>query len=155
MTPPSTVTRIDTNTSTDSLDPQSGIIESEFLKKFRAKFTTADAGTPAWPRQSVNTPAEFASEFTAVFRSMFLLLEDDEVPAAGPAKSAKQMIKELIEETGWPDGTMVPVPDAWKLKRYRAFRRYEISASIAILMEIYNSLGPGGDPSGYPPQRPN
>jgi len=138
------------------IDPDTGMVESEFLKKFRAKFI-GDAENPPWPwpRQTVNTPLEFANEFVAVFRSLFMLLEDDDVPPAGPPNSAKQMVKDLIEETVWPSGAMVPVPDPWKVNRVRAFRRYEIAAAINILMEAYNARGPGGDPSGYPPQRPS
>src|SRR5262245_19448783 len=149
MTPPSNVTRLEPNSSAPGdIDPKTGLVESEFMKKFREKFVGSGLPRP-WPRETVNTPAEFASEFVAVFRSMFMLLVDDELPPEGPPKSAKQMIKELITETGWPIGETVPVPDPWKATRLRAFRRYEISACIAILMQAYKG-GPGGDPSGYP-----
>jgi hypothetical protein len=65
------------------------------------------------------------------------------------------MVKDLIDETHWPNGESIPVPAPWKVNRARAFRRYEIGAAINILMEAYNAQGPGGDPSGYPPQRPS
>ncbi len=136
------------------IDPNTGLVESEFLKKFREKFIGPDAENPPWPREITNTPLEYANEFVAVFRSLFMLLEGEDVPPAGPANSAKQMVKELIDETGWPSGAAVPVPAPWKATRARAFRRYEIAAAINILMGAYNSEGPGGDASGYPPQRP-
>ena len=153
MTPPSNVARMEISSTASDIDPKSGLVESEFLKKFREKFVGTGLPKP-WPRVTVNTPTEYANEFVAVFRSMFMLLEDDEVPPEGPPNSAKQMIKELIAETEWPTGESIPVPDPWKLTRVRAFRRYEISACIAILMQAYKG-GPGGDPSGYPPQRPS
>jgi len=137
----------------NDIDPETGLVESEFLKQFRAKFVGAE--NPPWPRETTNTPMEFANEFVAVFRSLFMLLEDDVVPQVGPAHSAKQMIKELVDETHWPNGATIPVPAPWKPTRARAFRRYEIAAAITILMRAYDKGGPGGDPSGYPPQRPS
>jgi hypothetical protein len=138
----------------NEIDPNTGMIETEFLKKFRKKFSSSDADNAPWPRQSTDTPLEYANEFVAVFRSMFMLLEHDIVPPEGPARSARQLIKELIAETGWPDGESVPVPEPWIPTRYRAFRRYEIACAINILMQLFNKGGPGGDPSGYPPKRP-
>jgi len=152
MTPPNNLALVEPSSD---INADTGLVESEFLKKFRAKFVGSDAENKPWPRQTVNTPLEYANEFVAVFRSLFMLLEDDEVPPTGPAHSARQMVKELIDETHWPSGAAVPVPTPWKVKRVRAFRRYEIGAAISILMEEYNARGPGGDPSGYPPQRPS
>jgi hypothetical protein len=140
----------------NDIDPETGLVESEFLKQFRARFVTPpNAENPSWPRETVNTPMEYANEFVAVFRSLFMLLEGEVVPPVGPAHSAKQMINELVDETHWPNGKDVPVPTPWKGDRARAFRRYEIAAAINILMKVYDKGGPGGDPSGYPPQRPN
>jgi len=152
MTPPNNLALVEPRSD---IDADTGLVESEFLKKFRTKFVGPDQENPPWPRETVNTPLEYSNEFVAVFRSLFMLLEHDEVPPAGPANAAKQMVKELIDETQWPNGAAVPVPTPWKVKRARAFRRYEIGAAINILMEAYNSGGPGGDPSGYPPQRPH
>ena len=108
------------------------MVESEFLKKFRAKFVGSDQENPPWPRETVNTALEYANEFVAVFRSLFMLLEHDDVPLTGPAKSARQMVKDLIDETHWPNGESIPVPAPWKVNRARAFRRYEIGAAINI-----------------------
>ena len=62
------------------IDPNTGLVESEFLKKFREKFIGPDAENPPWPREITNTPLEYANEFVAVFRSLFMLLEGEDVP---------------------------------------------------------------------------
>jgi len=131
-----------------------GMVESEFLGKFREKFVGSGAAKP-WPRAAVNTKAEFSTEFTDVFRSMFLRREASIDPPEGEPGSAKQMIKELIEETGWPDNAAIPVAEPWKSQgRVVAFRRYEITCAMYILMQEYhaqNNDGAGGGSSELPP----
>jgi hypothetical protein len=125
-----------------------GSIDSLFLQKFREKFVTSGK----WPRSSTNTPGEWSAEFMDVFRAMFLRIEGSETPDPGPANSAKQLIRELIAETGWPKPEQMPVPDPWK-DRPMAFRRYEIVQAMDIMMRVFQPKGLGGDSSGLPPDR--
>src|SRR3954471_5618207 len=128
-----------------------GMIESPFLKAFRDKFIGSGA-EPAWPRATVNTPAEFATEFTDLLRTLFLRREASVSPPDGAPGSAKQMIKELLDDTQWPDKIKSPVPEPWNSNgHFVAFRRYEIACALNILMQTYNSSGQGGGIGGYPP----
>jgi len=131
------------------------LVESEFLKKFRAKFVgdTSVLERP-WPRASANTATEKASEFTAVFRALYQLQEGGIAPPEGEAGSAKGMIHDLIKETGWPNGPGVPVPAPWRATRADTFRRYECIAALMILMKELDRQGDGGSSEGFPPTRP-
>lgn len=132
-----------------------GMVESLFLTKFREKFmgTGAPGEQKPWPRPSVNTPLEFTTEFTDVFRSLFLLLEAGTTPAGGVPGSAKQMILELITDTHWPADTAdAPVPEPWNSNgQFNAFRRYEIASAMHLLMRTFNGLGAGGGSTPFPP----
>ena len=109
--------------------------------------------TAPWPRATVNTPAEVCTEFTDVFRALFLRREGSIDPSPGERGSAKQMIKELIEKTGWPDSDSIAVPEPWK-DRVVAFRRYEIACTMDILMRAFHAKGAGGpDSPQLPPDR--
>ncbi len=129
-----------------------GMVESEFLSKFREKFAGNGAPKP-WPRQSTNTPAEFCTEFTDVLRALFLRNEGSVTPPDGAPGSAKQIIKELIAETDWPaDSPKAAVPEPWNSNgQSAAFRRYEISCAIYILMRTFDGLGSGGGSTPFPP----
>jgi hypothetical protein len=132
-----------------------GMVESVFLKKFREKFLGTGGPRP-WPRAAVNTNAEFTTEFTDVFRSMFQRLEASiAAPQSNVDGSAKQMIQQLLEETGWPNPAKAPVPEPWKSDGHEGvFRRYEIACAMNILMQAYHNDQPiGGGISSFPPDR--
>ena len=76
MTPPNKLALVEPISTSIRI---TGLVESEFLKKFRAKFVGSDQENPPWPRETVNTALEYANEFVAVFRSLFMLLEHDDV----------------------------------------------------------------------------
>jgi|SoiMethySBSTD1v2_1073268.scaffolds.fasta_scaffold998780_2 hypothetical protein len=141
--------------NTGELDAD-GIVESEFLKKFRAKFVGDTSVMPRpWPRATTNTTTELSSEFTAVFRALFQLQEGGIVPPTGDPGTAKQMIHELVADTDWPNGPTVPVPAPWRETRADTFRRYECVAALMIMMKELDRRGDGGGSEGFPPTRPS
>jgi len=138
-----------------------GVIESEFLKKLRAKFVGNVAGQQLWPPQAAleNGAAAkelAAQEFTDAFRALFLLREDFvQPPGDGAEGSARKLIRELIDETGWPFfNDKVPVPEPWSSTDKRdKFRRYEVSSAMDVLMRLFHAKGAGGGSSDMPPDR--
>ena len=141
--------------SPEDLDDD-GLVESEFLRKFRAKFVgDTNVVERPWPRADKNTATELASEFTAVFRALFQLKEGGIAPPEGDTGTAKEMIRELITETNWPNGSGVPVPAPWQATRSDTFRRYECVAALMIMMKEFDRQGFAGGSEGFPPTRPS
>ena len=136
-----------------------GIIESEFLRKFREKFFGKPGEEQPWPTTELMMDNKrLAEEFTDAFRTLFLLREEFDPPAAdGADGSAKKLIKQLIDDTGWPlFNEKVPVPEPWSASDKRdRFRRYEVSAAMDIMMRAFHckGTGGGGETTGLPPDR--
>jgi len=146
-----------------------GMIESEFLKQVREIFFKKDEnGKQIWPPDDAigSSPASrkrMSHEFTDAFDALFMREEGLDDPTGGPPGSALALVKQLIDATNWPivdetDATHVPVPvpDPWNTgPRQLAFRRYEVSCAMDILMRAFRSkgTGTGGENTGLPPDR--
>jgi len=135
-----------------------GTVDSAFLKKLRTKFIGPDPDNQVWPSDDAVDDEELAaSEFIDAFRALFMLREDGVPPPAGAPGSAKQLIKELVDETGWPAfNENVAVPAPWNTPEKRdSFRRYEVSSAVDVLMRVYHMKGAsaGGEPTQLPPDR--
>jgi hypothetical protein len=132
-----------------------GLIESVFLRKLREKFSGSGDMDKAWPPDAIREDEKaMANEFNDAFSALFLLREGRKKPDADGAEgSAKKLIKELIDETGWPDDKVkVPVPEPWNTNdRFDLFRRYEISSAMDIMMRAFTAKGAGGEVTDHPP----
>ena len=134
-----------------------GMIDSEFIKKFRAKFLGTGATARPWPPASaVGMPSIAKDEFVDAFSLLFMLKEDfAPVPTDGAPGSARKLIQELIEETGWPvDMDKAPIPAPWNVaEKADQFRRYEIGCALNLMMSAYDSPagGVGGGSTPFPP----
>jgi hypothetical protein len=147
-----------------------GMVESEFLKKLRElAFKTDSDGKQIWPPDSVlgNTIASrklLSQEFMDAWDALFMLEEKlVPVPTDGAPGSAKALIKDLIDATHWPLSSPtpaplvpVPVPEPWNTGPHQlAFRRYEVTCAMDILMRAFRNkgAGTGGENTGVPPER--
>jgi hypothetical protein len=133
-----------------------GIIESEFLRKLREKFLGTNAMPQPWPSAAATgMPSLAADEFVDAFRLLFMLKEDfAPIPSDGAPGSARKLLAELVEETGWPDPQQCPVPAPWNVSTETdKFRRYEIACAVGIMMRAYDAPpgGVGGGSTPFPP----
>jgi hypothetical protein len=132
------------------------MVASQFIVKLRDTFLSEDAIDNLWSPQftdpdAPNRNALIAADIASAFRSLFMRNEARAAPEPGAVDSAAKRMKELIEETQWPENAAFPVPAPFNED---AFRRYEVGCAVAILMEAFHRGGPGGDPSNFPPTRP-
>lgn len=139
-----------TTTSVSGQPMITASIESEFLRKLRAKLIGNVPSVQAWPLAEImDMESEVSDEFTDAFQALFLALEGAMPPFDGRAGSAKKLIMELIEETEWPAfNDKVPVPAPWNVAmKQDAFRRYEVSAAMDVMMRLYHAKGAGAPDS--------
>ena len=137
----------------EGVDPETYMIESEFIVEFRKKFIDDD-GVPLW-EPSVEQHVAVSNDIAAVFRKLYLLLESQQQSPSGDVGSAERMVSDLLVTMNWPNGDP-PVPTEWQVSAgaKTTFRRYEIACAMNILLEARNLLDAAGNPPGWPPKRP-
>lgn len=141
-----------------------GLLDSKFILKLREEFTNPGLppGQSLWDDNfaSSGTPGRkqlIADDIARSFNALFMRLElgaDPPTTSTTPrANSSEKIILSLLG-TGsgnWPNDPSYPIIGTWTKK---AFRRYEISAAMYIILSAFNSSGSGGEPSGLPPSLP-
>jgi hypothetical protein len=137
--------------ATDGVDPETHMIESDFIVEFRKKFIDED-GAPLW-EPDVSMPMAVSNDIAAVLRKLYLLAEGKPQASSGDPGSAELMVSELITELGWPASP--PVPTDWQTTpgAIRFFRRYEIACAVNILLQTRSLVDGGNNPPGWPPKK--
>jgi hypothetical protein len=136
------------------IDPETGLIESEFLIAFRARFI-GSGPNPNWPasQSQAGALAIAQKEIPEVLSAMFAKVENGDPLPGGPAGSGLALLSEVATATGWP-GPDSEVPAGWE-DHPAIFRRYEISGAMNIMLAAYNRVGASGGPKEWPPTLPS
>ncbi len=144
------------------VDPDTGLIESDFVKLMRAKII-GDGDVPNWPAEGqVLTDADAIADMNDALTLLFLRNEGKPLPSKIPAaKSLAKIVRDLLGKTKWPEEPpKIPTrfrPDSelGLPNRKAAFRRYEVACAFNIMMKAFH-MGGGAAGSGtdWPPQRP-
>ena len=145
------------------LDRITGLIESDFVKKLRARII-GDDGMPIWPAElEVDHEEEDAiRQINLACELLFLRCEGEPLPSKiHPARSLPRIIQELFNEVpNWPDNEPPRVPRRFKEgpkrpDRFNMFRRYEVACAFNIMMKAWDMSQSGGSTGAeWPPQKP-
>jgi hypothetical protein len=139
-------------TSSSGLDPQTGMVESDFIILLRARLIGV-GGTPTWP-PSTMTPDQVIADMNAALQVLFLRREQGVIPAGGaPAGTAVAIVTSILTDTSWPNEPP-NVPEPWHDGAFVAFRRYEIACAGNLMMMAFQLSFAGGGTAGWPPQKP-
>jgi len=151
------------------LDPDTGLIESEFVKMLRARIIGNDPAEPIWPSEleEDHDEEDAIRQINLACELLFLRCEGEPLPGKiHPAKSLPRIIQELLKEvSGWPEDEPPRIPERFHkdedarpprpLDRRVAFRRYEVACAFNIMMQAWNRFGAAGVPGAeWPPQKP-
>ncbi len=145
------------------LDPNTGIIETEFTELVRAR--VFGSGTkPKWPKPNLSDLVA-CEEIKDAVELLFLRCEGKPLPSKiHPANSLPNIIRDMLNDTNWPDSEPPRIPkrfhedldaDPPRPNRTTAFRRYEVACAFNIIMNAFHvGIGAGGSGSDWPPQKP-
>lgn len=142
------------------LDPDTGLIESEFVQQIRAKIM-GDGAVPNWPPAGI-TDADAIADMNDALALLFLQNEGKPLPSKIPAaKSLAKIVRDLLGKSKWPaEPPKIPVrfhpdPSIELPNRMAAFRRYEVACAFNIMMRAFHvGAGAAGSDTDWPPQRP-
>jgi len=144
------------------LDPDTGLIESDFVKMIRAKII-GDGDVPNWPPEGqVLTDADAIADMNDALTLLFMRNEGKPLPSKIPAaKSLAKIVRDLLGKSKWPEEPpkiptrFRPDPALGLPNRMAAFRRYEIACAFNIMMRAFHvGSGAAGSDTDWPPQRP-
>ena len=143
------------------LDPDTGLIESDFVKLLRDRII-GDGDAPNWPPEGeVLSDVDAIAEMNDALTLLFLRNEGKPLPGKIPgAKSLAKIVRDLLGKSKWPaEPPKIPTrfrPDAaLGLKNRKAvFRRYEVACAFNIMMKAFHMGSAAGSGTEWPPQKP-
>lgn len=138
------------------VDPNTGMVESNFISKLRETILPDDEDDAPWPPEDFANDKEKAlTQMNTLFKALFMRVERKrKLPDASP-KSALGIVSAMLAGSKWPkvDDTKFPVPAEYQSELAKlSFRRYEVSCAISLFYHAFNEAGGAGSPTEWPPK---